>query len=107
LIAVPQLPMAILDMSHLWPKSLDLGVIDAGSLFSHSNPLVAGVILLVSLFFASVFGRVVISLGALVAFAGHLLFVPSVVSVPAYQVAILAGVAIGIVGMALSPPKKV
>jgi len=110
LLVAPQLPQAILIDSPThgskWDRPLDLAGLPGGGLFQHSNTLIAGVILLISLFFGSGISRVLMSLGALVTFLGPHIGVPMFDTVPAYQVASLAGTAIAIVGMALSPPRK-
>ncbi len=95
---------AIVESTHSW-RPLQLPVLQfiGDNFFASACPLVAGLILLVSLFFRGFLCQVCFLAGATVALAGHLIPLPmdNIGPLNRYHMSMIAGVIVAIVGVVL------
>lgn len=98
---------ALFDADSAW-QPLDLKFLPSAlsNLFDRINPFVAGLLLLVSIFFGNISTILLCMAGAFVCFAGHRLGIPEIGPLKPFQVAMAAGTIIAAVGVILGWRRK-
>ena len=98
---------ALVDSESKWrPLELSFAPAALTDLIDHVNPFVAGLLLVVSVFFGSTLTTLLCLAGAFVCFAGHRLGIPEVGPLKPFQLSLIGGTLIAIVGIVLGWRRK-